>query len=79
MRINKTPLKDPIDAFQLQSIVDEIRNLLEFIDYQKGNGSPEDVVAANVGAIFMRLDGGTGTTFYVKESGQGTKSGWVAK
>jgi hypothetical protein len=35
-------------------------------------------VSAPVGTIFLRTDGGTGTTLYVKESGTGT-SGWVAK
>lgn len=50
-------------------------NDLEF----DGTGSPEGVVAAKVGATYQRLDGGAGTTLYVKESGDGTKTGWVAK
>lgn len=44
-----------------------------------GSGSPAGVVVANVGDIFMRSDGGAGTSFYVKESGSGTSAGWVAK
>lgn len=44
-----------------------------------GNGSPEGVVTANTGSIFLRRDGGTNTTLYIKESGDGTSSGWVAK
>lgn len=43
-----------------------------------GNGSPEGVVTANVGSIYMRLNGGAGTSMYVKESGTGN-TGWVAK
>lgn len=43
-----------------------------------GRGSPQGTVAAPVGAIYLRLDGGTSTTFYVKESGTGS-TGWVAK
>ena len=43
-----------------------------------GAGSPEGVVAAPVGTIYLRTDGGTGTTLYVKESGTGN-TGWVAK
>lgn len=43
-----------------------------------GNGSPEGVVTASVGTAYLRLDGGAGTTFYVKESGTGN-TGWVAK
>ena len=42
-------------------------------------GSPEGVVTASPGAIVLRDDGGAGTTLYVKESGVGTNTGWVAK
>lgn len=45
---------------------------------QAGSGSPAGVVSAPVGSLYLRTDGGTGTTMYVKESGTGT-SGWVAK
>jgi hypothetical protein len=43
-----------------------------------GLGSPEGVLAAGVGSIYSRTDGGAGTSFYVKESGTGN-TGWVAK
>jgi hypothetical protein len=43
-----------------------------------GSGSPNAVVAAPVGSIFLRRDGGPSTTLYVKESGTGT-TGWNAK
>ena len=42
-----------------------------------GDGTPESVVDANVGSIYLRKDGGSGTTLYVKESGTGT-TGWSA-
>lgn len=45
---------------------------------QTGSGSPAGAVAAPVGSLYLRTDGGTNTTLYVKESGTGT-SGWVAK
>lgn len=41
-----------------------------------GAGAP--AVAAPVGSLYLRTDGGAGSTLYVKESGTGT-SGWVAK
>jgi hypothetical protein len=44
-----------------------------------GSGSPQGVVAAPVGSTYRRTDGGTGTSFYVKETGTTTSSGWVAK
>ncbi len=43
-----------------------------------GAGSPEGAVAAPIGAIFLRTDGGVSTTLYVKESGSGN-TGWQAK
>lgn len=43
-----------------------------------GSGSPETVVTAGVGSIYLRTDGGAGTTLYVKESGTGN-TGWIAK
>lgn len=43
-----------------------------------GAGTPEGVITAGIGSIYTRLDGGAGTTLYVKESGTGN-TGWVAK
>lgn len=43
-----------------------------------GEGPPDGVIAAPVGSLYLRTDGGEGTTLYVKESGAG-QSGWVAK
>lgn len=45
----------------------------------KGIGDPSSVIYGSVGDLFLRTDGGTGTTLYVKESGSNTTSGWVAK
>jgi hypothetical protein len=46
---------------------------------KQGKGTPESAVVGNVGDLFLRLDGGASTTLYVKESGAGTNTGWVAK
>jgi len=43
-----------------------------------GAGSPEGVVTAPVGSLYLRSDGAAATTLYVKESGAGN-TGWVAK
>lgn len=43
-----------------------------------GAGTPEAAVTANVGSLFLRTDGGAGTTLYVKESGVGN-TGWIGK
>jgi hypothetical protein len=42
-----------------------------------GAGSPEGVVAAPVCSTYRRTDGGASTTFYAKETGAGTNTGWV--
>lgn len=44
----------------------------------EGYGSPEGVVTAPIGSTYRRLNGGSGTTLYVKESGAAA-TGWVAK
>lgn len=43
-----------------------------------GSGTPEAVVTAGIGSMFSRIDGGAGTSLYVKESGT-SNTGWVAK
>jgi hypothetical protein len=43
-----------------------------------GPGTPETFVAAAVGSLYLRTDGGANTTLYIKESGTGN-TGWVAK
>ncbi len=43
-----------------------------------GVGSPEHLVAAPTGSLYMRIDGGSNTALYVKQSGAG-KIGWAAK
>jgi hypothetical protein len=48
------------------------------VDMRGGAGAPNGVVTAAVGAIWIRTDGGAGSTLYVKESGTGN-TGWVAK
>ena len=42
------------------------------------SNSPEGVVTANPGSLFLRINGGAITSFYVKESGAGNV-GWAAK
>lgn len=42
-----------------------------------GSGTPESAVTAPVGSVYMRTDGGAGTSLYIKESGSGN-TGWKA-
>jgi hypothetical protein len=43
-----------------------------------GTGSPEAAVTAGIGSLYLRTDGGAGTSLYVKESGAGN-TGWIPK
>lgn len=45
---------------------------------RSGSGSPESVVTAPIGSLYLRTDGGASTTLYIKESGTGN-TGWIAK
>jgi hypothetical protein len=44
-----------------------------------GHGSPEGVVWGSPGDLYADLDGGAGTTLWVKESGVSTQTGWISK
>lgn len=44
-----------------------------------GAGSPQGVVTANVGSLYLRTDGGANTTLYIKEANNSSSVGWVAK
>lgn len=48
------------------------------VTIMSGTGSPQSVVTAIVGSMYLRVDGGANTTLYIKESGTGN-TGWVAK
>lgn len=41
-----------------------------------GTGTPESAVTGNVGSLYIRTDGGAGTTVYIKETGTGN-TGWA--
>ena len=64
------------------TIGDNAGDVLEFTTggpiIRSGSGTPEGAVTADVGSLFLRTDGGAGTSLYVKESGTGN-TGWIAK
>lgn len=69
----------------LEILTGQVGANTKLIDYMEltgklygGVGSPEGVLAARVGCLYLREDGSTGTTLYVKESGSGN-IGWIAK
>lgn len=44
-----------------------------------GAGSPEGVITADRGTLYLRTDGSTSTTLYVKTANDGSATGWTAK
>jgi photosystem II stability/assembly factor-like uncharacterized protein len=44
-----------------------------------GAGDPEGEVAGEIGALYLRTDGGAATTLYVKEADGGLDTGWEPK
>ena len=74
----KTDVEDFINR-ELVPVVEKIRLLTEALldRITEGEGSPEGVVDADIGAIYMRQDGTPGTLLYVKTS-NASSSGWSA-
>jgi len=76
----KSTVRDPVDALQVNNLVRDYDEKFSRMPIFSGKGSPEGAVAAKIGSIYLRTDGGASTTLYVKESGSGiTKTGWIAK
>lgn len=44
-----------------------------------GYGSPENVVVANMGSIYLNKTGGANVSIYIKEANNDSAAGWVAK
>lgn len=43
-----------------------------------GAGTPESVVTAPLGALYINTSGGADVCLYSKETGDGTDTGWIA-
>jgi len=48
------------------------------LNIKRGTVAPEGVITGNMGDIYQKTTGGTGSTFYVKEAGNSDTTGWVA-
>lgn len=74
--INTSAVSDPATRQALDDMVAAINDLSQ--RFYWGAGDPNTQVTADVGAVFLRLNGGIGSTMYVKEVGSGN-TGWAAK
>lgn len=75
--LDERELLDLIRTNGLEAAETRIRQLQDQAP-RRGTGTPEAVVTAPPGTLYVNLSGGAGTTLYVKESGTGN-TGWVAK
>ena len=46
---------------------------------KRGNGSPEGKLLGKPGDLYTNLQGGVGSTLFVKETGGHTTTGWAPK
>lgn len=60
------------DPTQANMFLSQLTSYLSYITF--GSGAPSTAPKTGNGTIYLRLDGGAGTTFYVYEGGS-----WVAK
>lgn len=51
----------------------------EVLTISHGPSAPNGLRNGRVGSLYLRTDGGAASTLYVKESGDNTNTGWVAK
>jgi hypothetical protein len=70
MKLPATTVQDPQATLNFEAISKVILT---------GLGSPNGKVVASPGVLYLNGSGGAGTTFYVKETGVGTNTGWVGK
>ena len=75
--VKSPPLGEQWAEREFEAVERSIASITPLYLYM-GTGSPENAVTAPVGGIYIRTDGGAGTTLYVKESGSGD-TGWVGK
>ena len=83
MALQNPPIQTPMFVNNVlsqtwQQYFIDIATIINGLNIQKGEGTPEGNVTASVGNLYLRTDGGTSTTLYIKESGTGN-TGWVAK
>jgi hypothetical protein len=71
-------ISDPVKSYDVEKKFKEISDAIQRLPIYIGAGTPEGEEAAPVGSLFLRIDGGAGTTLYVKESGEGD-TGWIGK
>ena len=68
-------------APEMQQVLRELVDVMNVLAGRVfvGTGTPESVIKADKGSIYLRTDGGATTTLYVKTADAGLATGWTAK
>ena len=71
----------PDESQELQRILRELAQVANVLAGRVfvGAGTPEAVVVADKGSIYLRTDGGASTSIYIKTADAGLATGWTAK
>jgi hypothetical protein len=66
---------------ELQRVLRELAAVVNILAGRAfvGPGSPEGLIAADIGSLYLRTDGAASTTLYVKTADAGAATGWTAK
>jgi hypothetical protein len=66
---------DPVDC---PSLITSVIRLPGSATINSGLNTPQGSLVAEIGSLYLQTNGTTGQTLYIKESGSGTNTGWVA-
>lgn len=75
LNLPKRHLRDPIDAFQMDREVREIKESLSLMPIMTGEADPEGNVPAILGSLYLRTSGDFGR-LYQKASDDRLATGW---
>jgi hypothetical protein len=73
--------RTPEASVEMQKILREMAQAVNVLAGRVfvGTGTPEAVISADIGSLYLRTDGSTSTTLYVKTADAGLNTGWTAK
>jgi len=77
MKAQTIPVEADISITESQ--ISDFGSYVTTATIMSGSGSPEGVITASPPCLYLNTDGGTSTTLYVKETGEDTNTGWIAK
>lgn len=68
----------PDESAELQMVLRELAQVVNVLAGRVFVGAGVPAIPADQGSIYLRTDGGAGSTLYVKEADAGLATGWAA-